>query len=119
LGYEGADCSLLLVDDRRMAEFNACYRGRKRTTDVLSFPMGEGMGKGLHPQILGDVVISVEAARRQAHVLGHSLEMELSTLLIHGILHLVGYHHHRAEERRRAMRLQEEFLRRYFPTVRT
>lgn len=119
MGYEGADCSLLLVDDRRMTEFNARYRGRKRTTDVLAFPMGEGRGKGLHPQILGDVVISVEAAARQAHVLGHSLEMELSTLLIHGILHLVGYHHHRAEERRRAMRLQEELLRRYFPTVRT
>lgn len=97
-----------------MEELNLQYRGRKGTTDVLAFPMGEGVASGLHPHLLGDVVISVEAAVRQSRALGHSLEEELSVLLIHGILHLIGYHHDGVNERKKTLKLQEELLCRFF-----
>ncbi len=97
-----------------MEELNLRYRGRKGTTDVLAFPMREGVASGLHPHLLGDVVISVEAAVRQSRALGHSLEEELSVLLIHGILHLIGYHHDGVNERKKTLKLQEELLCRFF-----
>jgi probable rRNA maturation factor len=68
---------------------NRQYRGKDKPTDVLSFPLADEW----QPCLLGDVVISVETATRQARRRGHSLREELQTLLIHGILHLLGYDH--------------------------
>jgi probable rRNA maturation factor len=68
---------------------NLQYRAKDKSTDVLSFPLADE----LQPHLLGDVVISVETAARQAQRRRHSLREEIQTLLIHGILHLLGYDH--------------------------
>lgn len=68
---------------------NRQYRGKDKPTDVLSFPLADE----IQPSVLGDVVISVETAARQAQRRRHSLREELQILLIHGILHLLGYDH--------------------------
>ena len=80
--------SVALVSDRRIAAFNRRYRGQPRPTDVLAF---SASGNGY----LGDVVISVETARRQARRFGHSLGEEIKLLMLHGLLHLLGYDHDR------------------------
>ncbi len=81
------------VSDREMRRLNATYRKINQATDVLSFP-GEVEAKagGGHPY-LGDVVVSVPMARRQAAALGHSVERELRVLMLHGLLHCLGYDH--------------------------
>ncbi|MFQ5892989.1 MAG: rRNA maturation RNase YbeY, partial [Nitrospinota bacterium] len=79
-------------------------------TDVLAFPMDEHEASLPHPPLLGDVVISVERAAAQAEEAGHSLERELDGLLIHGLLHLVGYDHEASEEHAEAMARQEAKL---------
>lgn len=84
--------ALCLVSDLRMREYNRRYRGRDASTDVLSFPAGptDVPQAGRH---LGDIVIAVPTAARQAHERGHSLERELQLLALHGYLHLLGYDH--------------------------
>jgi probable rRNA maturation factor len=92
LGVADHEVSLTLVDDRRVRVLNARYRGVSRATDVLAFPLaGPARRPGGPPPVLGDAVISVEAARRQARRLGHSLWEELDLLCCHACLHLVGY----------------------------
>jgi probable rRNA maturation factor len=93
LGLEQAELSILLVSDRRMKQLNRQYLGRNRPTDVLAFAQWEGGGERLHPDCLGDVVISAETAERQAGRAGARLNQELDLLLVHGILHLIGYEH--------------------------
>ncbi|MBI3797958.1 MAG: rRNA maturation RNase YbeY [Deltaproteobacteria bacterium] len=83
------ELSLALVTDPEIHNLNRQYRGKDKPTDVLSFPLADA----LQPSLLGDVVISVATAARQAQRRGHSLREELQTLLIHGILHLLGYDH--------------------------
>jgi len=77
------------ASDRELRRLNRDYRGKDRPTDVLSFP-GEASPEGRH---LGDVVISVPTARRQAAEQGHAVDRELRTLLLHGVLHCLGYDH--------------------------
>jgi probable rRNA maturation factor len=89
LGQTQAELSLALVTDPEIHTLNRQYRGKDKPTDVLSFPLADE----LQPFLLGDVVISVETAARQAQRRDHSLREELQTLLIHGILHLLGYDH--------------------------
>lgn len=93
LGLRQAELSILLTDDREMRALNLEYRGRDRATDVLSFSQLEGPAGGLPPGLLGDVVLSVETAARQARARRVSLEEELGGLLVHGILHLAGFDH--------------------------
>ncbi len=90
-----ADCVLQVVitDDETLQEHNREYRGLDRPTDVLSFPDGDLLPSGRILQ--GEVVISLDAARRQAEELGHDELRELSELTLHGVLHLVGYDHER------------------------
>jgi probable rRNA maturation factor len=83
----GGEVSLVLTGDRAMRTLNARYRGKDRPTDVLSFPGGGGRGE------LGDIVISVPTAERNARVLGRSLAQELDVLALHGFLHVLGYDH--------------------------
>ncbi len=106
MGAEGAECGVLLVGDRTMARLNERYRGIARSTDVLAFPMREGLFESLSPGLLGDVVISAEMADRQASALGRSLREELAALLIHGILHLLGYDHQAPSGARKMKRLE-------------
>jgi probable rRNA maturation factor len=81
------EVSLVLAGDRLLRRLNRTYRGEDRPTDVLSFP-GEGGEAGL-----GDVVISVETAERNARGLGRTLGQELDVLALHGFLHVLGYDH--------------------------
>jgi len=74
-----------------MRKLNRQYRNIDSPTDVLAFAMGEGEFSGLHPHLLGDVVVSVDTAERQAKKAGHSLQEELRMLAVHGTLHLLGY----------------------------
>lgn len=126
LGLQGAECGLLFVDDGRIARLNEMYLGDEEPTDVLSFPLLEfrianfgfriSQSAIRHPPfLLGDVVISAETARRQALKRGRSLDVEMAHLLVHGILHLVGYDHVTPEERRRMRRLARRFLSACFP----
>jgi rRNA maturation RNase YbeY len=85
LGAWDHELSVTLVDDRTIRALNARYRGVRRRTDVLAFPLD-----GPAP-VLGEAVISVETARRQARALGHSLAEELDLLCCHACLHLAGY----------------------------
>jgi probable rRNA maturation factor len=87
-----ASLALCLVSDRRMREFNRRYRGRDATTDVLSFAVDPLPGPQSERH-LGDIVISVPTAERQARSARHSLERELMVLALHGYLHLLGYNH--------------------------
>lgn len=103
----------MLTDDARVAELNKEYRGVDGPTDVLSFAMTEGddFARGEdEPAMLGDVVISVETAQRQADEQGHSLSDEVDFLLIHGLLHLLGYDHADPEQERIMFAKQEEVL---------
>jgi probable rRNA maturation factor len=93
-----------------MRRLNARYRGIDRPTDVLAFAMRDGPFAGLHPQVLGDVVLSAETALRQARARRHSLTVELTHLLIHGTLHLLGYDHEISPADARLMRAKEREL---------
>lgn len=105
-----AELSLLLVDDREIRELNRRFLGRDRPTNVLSFSMREGEFSSLHPHLLGDLVISIETARRQSKQSGLN-EMEMLTLLlIHGILHLLGYEHKGSKKDAREMTLKQKEL---------
>lgn len=104
-GDPGAELSVEFVGDGRMRGLNRRYRRRDRTTDVLAFPMREAAGPAT--PLLGDVVISLPTAARQAAALGRSVDQEVATLLVHGVLHLLGYDHERGEREARHMRLKE------------
>jgi probable rRNA maturation factor len=88
------ELSVALVDDEEMAHLNQQYRGASGATDVLSFGCDDPCPTpGDEPITLGDVVIAPAVAERQASELGHSIEHELDVLLVHGVLHLLGYDH--------------------------
>ena len=105
-GVPTAEVSVDLVGDGRMRGLNRCYRGLDRTTDVLAFPMREAPGPAT--PLLGDVVISLETAARQAVEADRSLDEEMAALLIHGVLHLLGFDHERNEMEARRMRRKEK-----------
>lgn len=87
------ELSIVLVGDEEMSSLNWQYLRRRGPTNVLAFPMREGEYGNLHPNLLGDVVISIPTARREAEEAGISLEAMVDRLLVHGILHLFGYDH--------------------------
>jgi len=119
IGRKDDDLSLLFVGSRRMKYLNTRYRGIPRETDVLSFPMetegttpwttalGPQMGRS---SLLGDIVISVPRTIDQARDFGTSFHEELLRLLIHGLLHLIGYEHERDRRRRLRMEKKEKEL---------
>jgi probable rRNA maturation factor len=105
---EEAEACLLFVDEARMHELNLAYRGIDKATDVLSFHMGEDDdGPG---GLLGDVVICPAVAARYATEAGRATEAELRTLVVHGILHLLGYDDETEPERGRMFARQGELL---------
>jgi probable rRNA maturation factor len=104
------EVTVVLTGDSEIRDLNARYLGRDRPTNVLSFSM-EGEGPEAPPhRILGDVVISVDTAMRDAREGGIPLEDELFFLMIHGLLHLAGYDHERAESDEASMKALEREL---------
>ena len=106
LERDRSELSILLVDDAAIAALNRRYRGRSRPTDVLAFSLLEGAHADRRGALLGDVVIGIETAARQARARRRTLDDEVARLLVHGALHLVGYDHVRSAEAR-IMRAQE------------
>jgi probable rRNA maturation factor len=88
-----AELSLLVVDDDAIAPLNHQYLGRTGPTNVIAFAMQEGAFADVSPDLLGDVVISVDTCQREAAAAGVSFDRRFVELLIHGILHLFGYDH--------------------------
>ncbi len=110
LGLPDAELSLLLVNDVQIQALNQRYLRLDKPTNVLAFPMREGEFSVLHPHLLGDLVISVETARRQMKRFGLD-EMKMVTLLmIHGILHLLGYKHEGTKKGAREMAIKQKEL---------
>jgi len=110
LGLLDAELSVLLVDDARIRDLNRRYLNRDKPTNVLAFPMREGEFSTLHPNLLGDLVISVETAKRQSDRFGLD-EMEMVILLmVHGVLHLIGYKHEGTKKGGREMSLKQKEL---------
>ena len=101
LDQEQAEVTVALVGDAEMRRLNRKYRKKNKTTDVLSFIADEALPSG--GRLLGDIVISVEQARRQAAQRGKTLKSEMTLLLIHGLLHLLGYDHERSERQAKIM----------------
>ena len=107
------EVSLVLASDEYIHALNREYRGIDSSTDVLSFALNEGeepvVIDGPEEVLLGDIIISLDTAIRQATEYGHSLERELAYLTVHGILHLLGYDH-MTEEEKQEMRREEEHV---------
>lgn len=100
---KGLDCddkelSVVLADDAWISELNEHYRGKKGPTNVLSFPQKDVFFPSFVDDMLGDIVVSVETAAREAAMEGCSLESRVHRLLCHGLLHLLGYEHESSEE---------------------
>jgi probable rRNA maturation factor len=111
----GDALTIVLAGDATVRTLNRTFRGKDKTTDVLSFPLGcERLPDGTRP--LGEVVICVAQAARQARAEGHSLARELRLLVIHGYLHLLGYDHEVDDGT--MMRLQARLARRLMPAGR-
>lgn len=96
--FEGsAEISVSIVDDDQIRQINNEHRHIDSVTDVLSFPLGENGVYDVNPEsgayMLGDVVLSMERAQEQAHQFGHSLQREVGYLVVHSVLHLLGYDH--------------------------
>ena len=109
MGRTEAELSLALIGNAEMRRLNATYRKKDYPTDVLSFPI-EGGPPGVGA-LLGDVIISVDKAREQALERGCTEAEEIVALLIHGIVHLLGYDHERSAKDARAMKRQENKIR--------
>jgi probable rRNA maturation factor len=110
LGFLEAELSLLFVNDRQIQTLNRKYLHRDKPTNVLAFSMREGEFSTLHSHLLGDLVISVETAKRQSSRFGlGSMEMVL-LLMVHGVLHLIGYEHEGTKKDARQMTRKQREL---------
>ena len=110
MGYQKWEISILLMDDNQIRALNKKYLHRNRPTDVISFSQIEGEFNHINAKLLGDVVISVETARRQSREANSTLQDEITFLLIHGILHLLGYDHEGSAKKSREMEVKEKEL---------
>ena len=110
LGSPDGELSILIVDDTQIEILNKKYFNRQGPTNVIAFPMRNGDFEDLNPQLLGDVVISVETARRESAAVGISTHTRLSQLLVHGILHLFGYDHEKNDDEARRMEEKSDEL---------
>lgn len=113
--FEGSvEISVRFVDDEEIQRLNLSYRNKDTSTDVLSFPMGENgeydVNLDTGAKILGDIVISLEHAVKQADMYGHSLQREIGFLTVHSMLHLLGYDHEAGGIEQVRMREKEEAI---------
>jgi probable rRNA maturation factor len=110
LALPEAELSILLVGDVQIRELNRRYLRRNKPTNVLAFPMRKGEYPTLHPHLLGDLAISVETAQRQSNRFGLNPMQMVTLLMIHGILHLVGFEHEGTRKGARQMALKQKDL---------
>ncbi len=108
---EKAEVNVTFTDDEQIRVLNNDFRGIDRSTDVLSFPLGENGEYDVNPEnnalMLGDVVISTEHALNQGELYGHGIIREFAFLTVHSILHLLGYDHINSEEEETVMRKKQ------------
>jgi probable rRNA maturation factor len=104
------ELSVLLVDDIQIAQLNQAYLNRKGPTNVIAFPMREGLHADINPYLIGDVVISMDTCTREAQEADLSIDQRFNQLLIHGILHLFGYDHIHSSEEALAMDVKSDEL---------
>ncbi len=109
-----AQVDVTFVDDREIKELNCQFRNLDKSTDVLSFPLGEDGIYDKNPEndalMLGDVVISVDHAKYQADLYGHGIEREIAFLTVHSMLHLLGYDHVNNEREEKEMRKKQDVI---------
>lgn len=110
MNLHDVELSLLLVDDAQIQELNRRYLHQDKPTNVLAFSMREGEYSLLHPHLLGDIIVSVETAQRQSNRFGLDEMGMVILLLIHGILHLIGYEHEGSKGGARKMALKQKEL---------
>ena len=114
-----AEISVSIVDDKTIHELNLEYRGMDKSTDVLSFPMGENgefdTNYDTGAKVLGDIIISIEHAYEQAEKYGHTLQREIGFLTVHSLLHLLGYDHLDEGPQKAQMRAREEYIAKTIP----
>ena len=108
LGCDKRELSILITGDDQIHELNRQYLNRDRPTNVLSFPMAgdDRIGTGM----LGDIVISVDTAKMEADEMGITFHERIYELLVHGLLHLMGYDHEKTEKDEKIMRKEEKRL---------
>ena len=102
--------SLVFVSDKKIRELNRLWRGLNTSTDVLSFPIDS---KAPHPPLpyeLGEIIVSIDTAKLQAQDLGHSFERELAFLIVHGMLHVLGFDHESKEDEKEMFGRQRKIL---------
>ncbi|TFB24839.1 rRNA maturation RNase YbeY [Filobacillus milosensis] len=111
-----AELSITLVNNEEIREINRDYRGKDYATDVISFALQEQgedeleiIGEDL-PEHLGDIIVSIEKAKEQADEYQHTFQRELGFLIVHGLLHLLGYDHQSVEEEKEMFERQEHIL---------
>ena len=110
MGCHDGELSVLLTDDDRIAALNDRYLNRKGPTNVLAFPMAGGPGPEIPSPMLGDVVVSVDTARREAAETGETGEAAIDRLVIHGVLHLLGFDHETGADDAGRMKNEEKRL---------
>ncbi|MGY4690349.1 rRNA maturation RNase YbeY [Salibacterium sp. K-3] len=113
---EEAELSVTVTDNDTIQDINKQYRGLDKPTDVISFALNEGAeepGETDMPDLLGDIIISLEKAEEQARAYGHSLKREMGFLAVHGLLHLIGYTHDEPEKEQKMFARQEAVLNDY------
>ena len=108
LDYHDAELSILIVDDPQIAILNKKYLRRNGPTNVIAFPMRTDQFSNINPELLGDVVISIETAEKEGKNIGINMEERFTQLLVHGILHLLGYDHEKSEQEAEKMEKKSE-----------
>lgn len=99
-------CSIVYIDDRRMIDLNGTYLHHRRTTDVLTFPLCEKDDRAL----AGEIYINLDQARRQAKYYKATIKNEIARLVIHGVLHLVGYNDRTTHQKKKMTKLEDQYL---------
>lgn len=110
MGALDGELSILIVDDPEIAKLNKAYLDRSGPTNVIAFPMQQGQFGHISPNLLGDVVISVDTAAREAQDVSMAIESRFDQLLVHGILHLFGFDHKKMSQEAEAMMIKERQL---------
>jgi probable rRNA maturation factor len=106
-GFKSYEINIFFTNDVEIRKINLEKRNKNQATDVLSFPIYTNFPAMPH-QILGDIIISIDTLKQQAHEIGHSEEDELYRLLVHGLLHLLGYDHETSKEEEEIMKAKED-----------
>ncbi len=104
-GQKTGELSITFVSEEQIKELNQQYRNKDEVTDVLSFPIDQ--------ELLGEIVIAFQVAQRQAEEYNHSLERELGYLIVHGILHILGYGHKNSQDKKSMRSKEEKYLQKF------